>query len=95
MTTSKSIPQVLKFCLTSEQVRAARMLLRWEQKDLAEASGISLPSIKRLETQPGHLSAQERTIEAIGRALEKAGVEFIAENGGGAGVRLAKRAKKK
>jgi hypothetical protein len=70
------------------------MLLRWEQKDLAGASGVSLPSIKRLETQPGSLSAQDRTIEAIARALEKAGVEFISENGGGAGVRLAKRTKR-
>ena len=80
--------------LTSEQVRAARMLLRWEQKDLAEASGVSLPSIKRLETQPGELGAQDRTIQAIVRALEKAGVAFIPENGGGAGVRLAKRGKR-
>ena len=77
--------------ITSEQVRAARALLRWEQKDLAEASGISLPSVKRLETQPGLLAAQERTIAAIARALERAGVEFIAENGGGAGVRMKKR----
>jgi transcriptional regulator with XRE-family HTH domain len=67
------------------------MLLRWEQKDLAEASGISLPSIKRLETQPGPLSAQERTLAELRRALEKAGVEFIPENGGGAGVRLRKK----
>src|SRR6516162_6763095 len=49
---AKSIPRVSNLSLTSEQVRAARMLLRWEQKDLAEASGVSLPSIKRLETQP-------------------------------------------
>ena len=70
------------------------MLLRWEQKDLADASGVSLPSIKRLETQPGELSAQDRTIDAISRALEKAGVEFIPENGGGAGVRLAKRGRR-
>ena len=77
--------------LTSEQVRAARMLLRWEQKDLAEASGVSLPSIKRLETQPGPLSAQERTLSELRKALEKAGVEFIPENGGGAGVRMKKR----
>jgi transcriptional regulator with XRE-family HTH domain len=90
-----SIPEVLKLSLTSEQVRAARMLLRWEQKDLAEASGISLPSIKRLETQPGPLSAQERTLAEIRRALEKAGVGFIAENGGGAGVRMKKRTGKR
>jgi predicted transcriptional regulator len=70
------------------------MLLRWEQKDLAEVSGVSLPSIKRLETQPGDLSAQPRTIQAIVQALEGAGIEFIPENGGGAGVRLAKRAKR-
>ena len=67
------------------------MLLRWEQKDLAEASRVSLPSIKRLETQPGELGAQRRTIEAIVQALEKAGVEFIPENGDGMGVRPAKR----
>jgi predicted transcriptional regulator len=80
--------------LTSEQIRAARMLLRWEQKDLASESGVSLPSIKRLETQPGVLSAHQRTIDAIKEALETAGVEFIPENGGGAGVRMKKRARK-
>jgi hypothetical protein len=71
------------------------MLLRWEQRELAEASGISLPSVKRLETQPGPLSAQERTLTELRRALEKAGVEFIAENGGGAGVRMRKRSGKR
>jgi transcriptional regulator with XRE-family HTH domain len=80
--------------ISSEQIRAARALLRWEQKDLAEASGISLPSIKRLETQPGQLAAQPRTVDDLRAALEKAGVEFIAENGGGAGVRMKKRASK-
>lgn len=77
--------------LTSEQLRAARALLRWEQKDVAEASKVSLPSIKRLEGRPGVLGAQDRTVDAIRAALEAAGVEFIPENGGGAGVRLAKR----
>lgn len=76
--------------LTSEQVRAARALIRWEQKDLAEASKVSLPSIKRLEAKPGPLAAQGRTMEALQHALEAAGIEFIPENGGGAGVRLRK-----
>lgn len=76
--------------LTSEQLRAARALLRWEQRDLADASGVSLPSVKRLETQPGSLAAQERTIAALRKALERAGIEFISENGGGLGVRLRK-----
>lgn len=77
--------------LTSEQVRAARALLRWEQKDLAEASGVSLPSVKRLEQKPGPLAAQGRTISDLRRALEQAGVQFIPENGGGAGVRMRDR----
>jgi transcriptional regulator with XRE-family HTH domain len=80
----------IKLSLTSEQIRAARALLRWEQRELAEASGVSLPSVKRLETQPGALAAQERTIAELRKALEKAGVEFIAANGGGPGVRLRK-----
>jgi hypothetical protein len=79
--------------VTSEQLKAARGLIRWDQKDLAAASGISLPAIKRLEQLPGPLAAQARTIEAIRLAFEKAGVEFIAENGGGPGVRIRKSAK--
>ncbi len=77
--------------ITSEQVRAARALLRWEQKDLAATSGISLPSIKRLETIPGALAAQGRTIDALKAALEAAGVIFVEENGEGPGVRLRKK----
>ena len=82
--------------MTSEQVRAARALLRWEQRDLAAACRISLPTIKRLETIRGDLPAQARTIEAIRLAFEKAGVEFLAEDNGGAGVRLKpKKTKRK
>jgi predicted transcriptional regulator len=76
--------------LTSEQVRAARALLRIEQTDLADASGVSLATIKRLETQPGALAAHGPTIAAIQRALEDAGVMFVPENGEGPGVRLKK-----
>jgi hypothetical protein len=72
--------------ISSEQVRAARALLRWEQRDLADASKVSLPSIKRLETTPGPLAAQPRTIDAIRGALEGAGVEFT--NGRNPGVSL-------
>jgi hypothetical protein len=72
--------------ITSEQIRAARALIRWEQKDLAEASKVSLPSVKRLESTPGPLPAQERTVDALRAALEAAGVEFT--NGARPGVRL-------
>ncbi len=74
--------------ISSEQVRAARMLLRWEQKHLAEASGVSLPAIKRLETIPGQLRAQVNTADKIQKAIEAAGVEFT--NGGEPGVKLRK-----
>lgn len=73
------------------QVKAARSLLAWSQADLANASGISEPTIKRLEATDGPLGGRSDTGEKIVTALETAGVEFIAENGGGAGVRLSKR----
>ncbi|KQZ80900.1 XRE family transcriptional regulator [Mesorhizobium sp. Root157] len=78
--------------ISSEQIRAARALLRWEQKDLAAASKVSLPSIKRLESQPGALAAQARTVDALVAALEAGGIVFVAENGEGPGVRLRKKA---
>ncbi len=74
--------------LTGEQIRAARSLLRMEQKDLAKASGVSLPTIKRLEGIKGEVNAYGRTVESIREALEGAGVVFVDPNGMGAGVRL-------
>jgi predicted transcriptional regulator len=81
--------------LRSEVIRAARALLRWEQRDLANASSVSLASIKRLESEPGVMAAHKSTVMALRGALEEAGVEFIDENGGGPGVRLRKRQQKK
>lgn len=75
------------------QVKAARSLLAWSQGDLAGASGISEPTIARLESQDGELGGRADTAAKIIDALEQAGVEFIAENGGGAGVRLRKAEK--
>lgn len=73
------------------QVKAARALLAWSQADLATASGVSEPTIKRLEAQDDNLGGSAGTRDKIRAALEAAGVEFIPENGGGAGVRLRKR----
>jgi len=65
-----------------------------DQSTLAAASGVSVETIKRLEVMNGQLSeTRVATINAIRAALEKAGVEFIAENGGGPGLRLKKTAK--
>jgi transcriptional regulator with XRE-family HTH domain len=75
--------------ISSEQIRAARMFLRWEQGDLARASGVSLATVKRLERKPGPLFGQARTVEALRDALEAAGVEFT--NGGQPGVSLKRK----
>jgi transcriptional regulator with XRE-family HTH domain len=76
--------------ITSEQIKAARSLLRWEQQTLCDASKVSLATIKNIERKPGPTTGNAPTLNAIVRALEEAGVEIIAENGGGAGVRLKK-----
>lgn len=55
----------------------------------AEAAGVSVPTVKRAEGA-GQTKASDAAIAAIRHALEAAGVEFIPENGGGAGVRLRK-----
>jgi predicted transcriptional regulator len=77
-----------------EQVRAARALLGWSQKDHAEKSGVSLPTIKRLEGAGGELGGLKSTSEKLLHALADAGAIFIEENGEGPGVRLRKRPRK-
>jgi transcriptional regulator with XRE-family HTH domain len=77
------------------QLKAARSLIGWSQEELASAAKVSLPTIKRLEAANGLLGGRETTAEKIRIALEWAGVEFIQENGGGAGVRLRKRQRSK
>ncbi len=74
---------------TSDQLRAARAILALSQDEIAAMVPTSTKTIRRAET--GADAVSEATIVAIRAALELAGVEFIAENGGGAGVRLRKR----
>jgi transcriptional regulator with XRE-family HTH domain len=73
------------------QIKAARALLGWSQDDLAARSGVSAPTVKRLESAEGEIGGRAETQEALLAALREGGIEFIAENGGGMGVRLAKR----
>lgn len=77
--------------ITGDQIRAARGLLRWSAKDLAEASGVSLPTIQRMEAVSGLPSSLGATLISVKEALERAGVQFIPENGGGVGVRFRER----
>lgn len=76
--------------ITVRQLKAARALLAWGQNDLANASGVSEPTIARLEAVDGVVGGRAATGEKLKETLEAAGIEFIAENGGGAGVRLRK-----
>ena len=76
------------FMITSEQVLAARGLIKWSQKTLVKKSEICLNVIIDLEADRG--GRQMRTMVAIQQALEKAGVVFIdKDETGGPGVRLA------
>jgi predicted transcriptional regulator len=78
--------------LTAAQMRAARALVGMEQKMLAELSGVSLPTIQRMEASNGVVRGVIETLMKVMGALEAAGIEFINEgavsNGGGRGVRL-------
>ena len=67
--------------LTSEIIRAGRMLLRWDQKALAEAASVSHVTVRRLEAKPGPLVADRSTIAQLRSALESAGIAFVEENG--------------
>lgn len=70
------------------QSRMARAAVGWGVRELAAAAAVSPDTIARLERGE---TLYPRTLAAIRAALEAAGVEFIAENGGGAGVRLKLR----
>ena len=74
-----------------EQVKAARALLGWSQSELADHAGISVATLKRLESFSGMLRGTVETAWRIQGALEKAGIIFIdADESNGPGVRLAK-----
>jgi transcriptional regulator with XRE-family HTH domain len=75
--------------MTPAQSRAARALLDWSQPRLAEAAALGLSTV--VDFERSRRSLPEKTLAAIRAALEAAGVEFIAENGGGPGVRLRKQ----
>jgi predicted transcriptional regulator len=78
--------------LTAAQMKAARALVGMEQKALAEASGVSLPTIQRMEASSGTVRGVIESLTRVMTALEAAGVEFINEgsisSAGGRGVRL-------
>ncbi|HGX91936.1 MAG TPA: transcriptional regulator [Candidatus Tenderia sp.] len=81
--------------ISSAQMRAARALLAWDQRQLAEAAELSLPTIQRMEASDGQVRGNVDSLMKVVEALEGAGVELIAEGAtspaGGRGVRLEDR----
>ena len=74
--------------MRGEQIRAARALLKWSGRRLSESSGVSYPTIQRLESRDGPIGGLAETGAKIRAALESAGVEFT--NGDAPGVQLRK-----
>lgn len=77
--------------LTAEQIRAARALVDWSQPQLAEASRLSMPTIRRMEGPLGPGRSTAVNVDAVRKALEGAGVVFMDAGElkpGGPGVRL-------
>ena len=72
--------------MQGEQIRAARALLGWTAADLAERSGISYPTIQRLDATKGPVGGRFETVDAVRRALEAAGIQFLEAGGVSAGV---------
>ena len=81
--------------LTGAQIRAARALLRWRAEDLAQNAAVGVATVRRAELSEVETSMTAANDAAVRRALEAAGVEFIDQNGGGAGVRLREPARPK
>jgi transcriptional regulator with XRE-family HTH domain len=81
--------------ITSAQLRAARALIGMDQRDLAAASGLSLPTIQRMEASEGVIRGNVDSLMKLIAALEAAGVELINEGAvsekGGRGIRLRTR----
>lgn len=74
--------------MTPSQCRAARALLDWSQQQLAEVAKVGIVTVRLFEA--GQTEPRNATLTVMQQALEAAGVQFIPENGGGAGVRLRK-----
>ena len=76
--------------LTGREIRQARQLLRWGKDNFSRRSLLPMTLIEAVESSDGPAWLTDEQEAAIRRAFEEASVEFIPENGGGAGVRLRK-----
>lgn len=76
---------------TGNQIKAARALAELNQAELAAKAGVNVNTIRAMEARGNDILVSGMdTVAKVQNALEAAGVVFIPENGGGAGVRLAR-----
>ena len=73
--------------ITSAQIRSARAMLDWSREQLSTQSGVGISALMRLESAEGVPSGNIKTFEAVQKAFENAGIEFIGTPDDGAGVR--------
>jgi len=76
--------------ITSSQIRAARALLDWTRSELSEKSGVGISALMRFESADGVPAGNIKTIDAVKKALEEVGIEFIGTPDSQAGVRWKK-----
>lgn len=77
--------------VTIRQIKAARALLGWTQIDMAKKSGVSIPTIERLEGADGPIGGRQETADKLVSALERSGIVFL--NNGVIGVTLRQKRK--
>jgi predicted transcriptional regulator len=75
--------------ITGRQLRAARVLLGWEQIELAKRSRVAIGTIRRMESFSGQIGSRTSTLSQVQQALEKAGIQFL--NDESPGVRIRKK----
>ena len=76
--------------ITSGQIKAARGLLNWTVQELADKAGLGFTTIVRMESVDGVPPSQAKTLDAVRKAVQDAGVEFIGSPDSQAGVRWKK-----
>jgi transcriptional regulator with XRE-family HTH domain len=82
--------RIVKRLITSDQIRAARALLKWSAEDLANEAGVGIATVRRFELDKGVPSGQVRILGALKATLEAGGIEFIGTPEDRPGVRLNK-----
>lgn len=75
--------------ISGNQIRAARALLNWSQRELSKKSRVAFGTIQRMERFDGPIASRTETLGKVVAVLEKAGIEFL--NSESPGVRIRKR----